>query len=59
VPYQALNATKFGVPQDRRRLFLMWDRKGLKTKILVMLTAHGGRLLELHAAGKYSRDDAV
>jgi DNA (cytosine-5)-methyltransferase 1 len=29
VPYRVLNAADFGVPQDRRRLFLMGAKKGL------------------------------
>jgi DNA (cytosine-5)-methyltransferase 1 len=29
-PYQVLNASAYGVPQDRKRLFLMGARKGLK-----------------------------
>lgn len=29
VPYQVLNAADFGVPQDRRRLFLMGAKRGL------------------------------
>ncbi len=29
-PYQVLNAADYGVPQDRRRLFLVGTRKGLK-----------------------------
>jgi DNA (cytosine-5)-methyltransferase 1 len=29
-PYQVLNAADYGVPQDRRRLFLMGCRRGLK-----------------------------
>src|SRR5258705_3344367 len=30
VPYQVLNAADFGIPQDRRRLFLMGAKKGLR-----------------------------
>lgn len=30
VPYRVLNAADFGVPQDRRRLFLMGAKKGLR-----------------------------
>lgn len=30
-PYQVLNAADFGVPQDRKRLFLIGTRRGLKT----------------------------
>jgi DNA (cytosine-5)-methyltransferase 1 len=30
-PYQVLNAADYGVPQDRRRLFLLGTRKGLKS----------------------------
>jgi len=30
VPYSVLNAADFGVPQDRRRLFLMGAKKGLR-----------------------------
>jgi DNA (cytosine-5)-methyltransferase 1 len=30
LPYRVLNAADFGVPQDRRRLFLMGAKKGLK-----------------------------
>jgi DNA (cytosine-5)-methyltransferase 1 len=30
LPYRVLNAADYGVPQDRRRLFLMGARKGLK-----------------------------
>jgi DNA (cytosine-5)-methyltransferase 1 len=30
VPYSVLNAAEFGVPQDRRRLFLMGAKKGLR-----------------------------
>ncbi len=30
-PYQVLNAADYGVPQDRRRLFLVGIRKGLKS----------------------------
>lgn len=30
LPYRVLNAVDYGVPQDRRRLFLMGARKGLK-----------------------------
>jgi DNA (cytosine-5)-methyltransferase 1 len=29
-PYQVLNASAYGVPQDRKRLFLMGSRRGLK-----------------------------
>jgi len=31
--YQVLNAAEFGVPQDRRRLFLFGARRGLRTPI--------------------------
>jgi DNA (cytosine-5)-methyltransferase 1 len=31
VPYQVLNAADYGVPQDRKRLFLVGTRKGLKS----------------------------
>jgi DNA (cytosine-5)-methyltransferase 1 len=30
-PYQVLNAADYGVPQDRRRLFLVGTRRGLKS----------------------------
>ena len=30
LPYRVLNAADYGVPQDRKRLFLMGTRKGLK-----------------------------
>ena len=30
MPYRVLNAADFGVPQDRRRLFLMGAKKGLR-----------------------------
>jgi DNA (cytosine-5)-methyltransferase 1 len=30
LPYQVLNAADFGVPQDRRRVFLMGGKKGLQ-----------------------------
>jgi DNA (cytosine-5)-methyltransferase 1 len=30
VPYQVLNAADYGIPQDRRRLFLVGTRQGLK-----------------------------
>ncbi len=30
MPYQVLNAADFGVPQDRRRLFLIGTKRGLK-----------------------------
>ncbi len=30
-PYQVLNAADYGVPQDRRRLFLVGTRKGLRS----------------------------
>ena len=33
LPYKVLNAADFGVPQDRRRLFLMGTRKGLKLPV--------------------------
>jgi DNA (cytosine-5)-methyltransferase 1 len=31
LPYQVLNAADYGVPQDRKRLFLFGTRRGLKT----------------------------
>ena len=33
LPYQVLNAADFGVPQDRRRLFLMAARKGHRVPV--------------------------
>jgi DNA (cytosine-5)-methyltransferase 1 len=33
IPYQVLNAADYGVPQDRRRLFLVGTRQGLKLPI--------------------------
>ena len=41
VPYRVLNAADFGVPQDRRRLFLLGAKKGLRLpKYPEELTAH-------------------
>lgn len=33
LPYRVLNAADYGVPQDRKRLFLMGTRRGFKTPI--------------------------
>lgn len=33
LPYQVLNAARFGVPQDRRRLFLLGAKKGMKLPV--------------------------
>ena len=33
LPYQVLNAADYGVPQDRRRLFLVGTRQGLKSPL--------------------------
>lgn len=41
LPYRVLNAAEYGVPQDRRRLFLMGARKGQK---LPVYPEPGGRV---------------
>ena len=33
LPYRVLNAAEFGVPQDRRRLFLLGAKKGMKLPV--------------------------
>ena len=38
LPYQVLNAADFGVPQDRKRLFLIGARKGLKLPVYPNIT---------------------
>jgi DNA (cytosine-5)-methyltransferase 1 len=39
-PYQVLNAADYGVPQDRRRLFLVGTRKGLKSPDYPVPSSH-------------------
>lgn len=44
VPYQVLQASDFGVPQSRKRLFLLGSRKGLPVPTYPMATTTGRRL---------------
>lgn len=43
-PWSVLNAARYGVPQDRKRLFLLGAKKGLKAPLYpAPLTTHAGR----------------
>ena len=56
VPYQVLNAADFGVPQDRRRLFLMGAKKGLRLP-KYPVAARGSRTKVWQAIGDLPNPD--
>jgi len=54
LPYQVLNAAEYGVPQDRRRLFLIGARKG---ESLPIYPATRGKVTVLEAIGDLPNAD--
>lgn len=57
LPYRVLNAADYGVPQDRKRLFLMGARKGLKLPAYPVVIDHmtvADALADIPDAEKFS-----
>jgi DNA (cytosine-5)-methyltransferase 1 len=60
LPWKVLNAASFGVPQDRKRLFLLGAKKGLKApKYPLPSTTKAGRPLEIGLIEGPSCKDAL
>jgi DNA (cytosine-5)-methyltransferase 1 len=66
LPYQVLNAAHYGVPQDRKRLFLMGTRRGLKAPEYPTPLEYGvtvqeaiGDLPDANSFGELLASDAV
>lgn len=60
LPWRVLNAASYGVPQDRKRLFLLGAKKGLKgPKYPLPFTAKAGRPPEIGLVAGPSCKDAL